>query len=278
MIRAAFAIILPLLIMGAMLGSILAGCAGDGIAPRPGSATAAPPAPALPPAPSTPSATPAQDAAVADAAGRVARLQAELADARGALAAAKVAQVEAARAARLAPIQAACTWAAWIGGAVALVCGALWIAAAWWSVPVARPLLGGLAIAGAGLAVLALSLGESLPWIVRLGPWLLGVAALGFLAWLVWRLVRAAHAGWQSSTVLGEALRTAAPALHEHLTEGLAQAQDGSRMRDLGRSMRRRFEPAAGAMVRAWQSAETATIRRADTDFPPHSERIPATP
>lgn len=275
MIRQAIAILLPLLLIGAMLGSILAGCAGDGIVPR-GPATAATPAAPPVPVPTTPSATPVQDAAVADAAGRVKRLEAELQDARGALAAAKVEREEAARAARLAPLLAACTWAALIGGAVALLCGGLWVAAAWWSVPVARPLLGGLAIAGAALSVLALSLGESLPWIVRFGPWLIGAAALCALGWLVWRLVRAAHAGWQSSTILGEALRKVSPDLHTHLTLDLAQSQASARVQDLGRTLRRRFEPGAAAMIRAWQDEETTRMQRSDSDFMPHSEQVQA--
>jgi len=109
--------------------------------------------------------------------GQVAEKQSLITDRENIIAIAK-------RDAALAPLRALTTWAAWIGGAVALLgvvalvlvrVGVPWL-------PIGGRLCIGVSLAGLALSAAALGLGEALPW---LGPIGIGALVLAVLAGLV---------------------------------------------------------------------------------------------
>jgi predicted small lipoprotein YifL len=106
------------------------------------------------------------------------------------------------REATLAPLRALCTWATWIGGAVALlgVVGLilLRVGAPW--LPVGGRFLLAVVASGVGLSAAALGLGQALPWLGPIGLGLLILLVVGGLAWaaLTWRRGgRAAAQEWK---------------------------------------------------------------------------------
>jgi hypothetical protein len=90
----------------------------------------------------------------------------------------------------LAPLRALTTWAAWIGGAVALaaVVGGVLLKIGV-GLPIGGRLIAGIGISGLALAAAAVGLGQALPWIGPIGLGFLVVLVVGGVAWaaLTWR-------------------------------------------------------------------------------------------
>jgi hypothetical protein len=138
----------------------------------------------------------------------VARLRHLLAVAEADAAAAEArAEAEAAKG-RTAVIRTVLSWTSGLGAGLGLIASAAWLLAIWWRFPIGRTLLAGTAVAGFLTAALALAVGETVPLVVAVGPWLLALAAAGTAGVIGSRLIAAGRAG----AVAADALEAVDPA------------------------------------------------------------------
>lgn len=92
--------------------------------------------------------------------------------------------------ATVAPLRALTTWAAWIGGAVALLSVvALALMRFGLGIPLGMRTIAGIGATGLGLAACAVGLGQALPWIGPVGLASMALAIVGGLGWAAytWR-------------------------------------------------------------------------------------------
>lgn len=243
----------------------LVGCSADSPPPRQEPGKPGVVAPPPPPAPLPPG-KPVTDLTTAKA--EVARLRSLLASAEADAIAVATKLDEERRQARVAVVQLAIWWCAGIGALVGLVAGGLWFATIWWSIPVGRRVLGGIAIAGAATAALALSIGESIPSIMTYGPWVLGVVVAGLALWFGWKALSTADTAGGASTYFGEALRRISPASFDTIAASLSYRQDARNQRETVRAIRRKYEPVAESVAAQvashHQAAEEARLAADD--------------